>query len=89
MFADILQFPIETVDADETGTLGCAIAVAAAVGDYPTLSDAAAHMSSISSTVEPNISLKSIYDKKYALYQKTIACLDPLWPAMQDLMSAN
>ena len=33
MFADMMRLPVETVDANETGSLGCAIAAAAAAGD--------------------------------------------------------
>jgi L-xylulokinase len=86
IFADVLQLPIETVEVNETGALGCAIATAVAVGDYPTLGEAAQRMTSIASVVNPDISLKSLYDKKYALYQKAITCLDALWPEMQEVI---
>jgi L-xylulokinase len=83
MFADILQLPVETVAVNETGALGCAIATAVAVGDYPTLGEAAKRMTSIAPTVLPDSTLKALYDRRYALYKKTIECLDPLWSEMQ------
>ena len=86
MFADVLQLPVETVQVNETGALGCAIAVAAAVGDYESLADAAAHMCKISPAVQPDPQKKSIYSRKYALYCKTIECLDGLWGEMQRLI---
>jgi L-xylulokinase len=83
MFADILGLPIETVAVNETGALGCAIATAVAVGDYPTLAEAAKRMTSIAPAVLPNPAMKALYDRRYALYKKTIECLDPLWSEMQ------
>ncbi len=88
MFADILQLPIETVAAGETGALGCAIAVAAAVGDYPDLGEAAAQMCAVSPAVLPNRAKAGIYEKKYALYKKTIEALDGLWEDMQAMIEA-
>ncbi len=86
MFADILQLPIETVDAEETGALGCAVALAAATGAYANIEEAVKGMCRISEPVMPNRELKEIYDKKYDLYKKTIACLDGLWDDMQSLI---
>lgn len=86
MFADILQLPVETVTVNETGALGCAIAVAAAVGDYPSLNAAVSAMCRAAPAVYPDASKAEIYGRKYALYQKTIACLDALWGDMQQLI---
>ena len=86
MFADILQLPIETVEVNETGALGCAMAVAVAIGDQPSLSEAAGYMSSVGSAVLPDPELKILYDKKYELYKKTIDCQDSLWPEMQAII---
>ena len=83
MFADILQIPVETVQVNETGALGCAIAVAAALGEYPSLETAINAMSTINTAVEPNREYADLYDRKYALYLKTIQCLDGLWDEMQ------
>ena len=86
MFADVLQLPVETVQVNETGALGCAVAVAAAVGDYESLSDAAAHMCMIAPAVMPDPAKKPIYENKYRLYCKSIECLDGLWDEMQQLI---
>lgn len=86
IFADILQMPIETVTANETGALGCAIAAAFAVGDFPTLNDAVNTMCQVAPAVLPDPAKAEIYNKKYALYKKTIHCLDPLWGDMQQLI---
>ena len=83
MFADILGFPVETVDANETGALGCAITVAAATGAYPSLEEAAKHMCPVGRRYEPNEAVRAAYNRRYALYVKAIECLDPLWDDMQ------
>lgn len=85
MFADILQTPIETIAADEAGALGCAIAGAVATGTYANLDDAVAHMVGVAARYTPNAELKEIYDRKYALYTKTIDCLNDLWDDMATL----
>ena len=54
MFADVLKLPVQTVLANETGALGCAIAVAAAVGDYADLSAAARGMCKVAQCVQPD-----------------------------------
>lgn len=85
MFADILGLPVETVLVNETGALGCAIAIAAAVGDYSSLADSALHMCILGPVVCPNAAKREIYDRKYAVYQRTIECLNDLWEEMQML----
>lgn len=86
MFADVLSLPVETVEVNETGALGCAIAVAAALGDYGSVEEAARNMCRVAPAVAPRAELRDVYDRKYALYQKTIACLDGLWDDMQRLI---
>ncbi len=83
MFADIMKIPVETVAVDEAGALGCAIAAAVATGDYPSLGEAITSMTDIHEAIQPNPELAGIYDGKYALYVKTIECLDGLWDEMQ------
>ena len=83
MFADILGYPIETVNVNETGALGCAIAAATAAGAYPTIETAANAMCPKGERVLPNAQNAAHYAKRYALYKKAIACLDGLWEDMQ------
>ena len=86
MFADVMQLPVETVAANETGALGVSIGAAAAAGVYADLDEAIANMTEISGRYEPDPKLADIYDRKYALYVKTIECLDGLWDDMQSLI---
>ncbi len=89
MFADVMNMPVETVAAAETGALGCAIAAAAAVGRYASAADAAAHMCAVSAAVYPRPDAVAAYDKKYRLYLRSITCLNGLWPDMQDLIEGK
>ena len=89
MFADVMNLPVETVDVGETGALGCAIAIAAAVGDYDSVNDAADHMCRIGSPVMPRQDAHDGYEKKYQLYRKVIDALDGVWSDMQDIISAE
>lgn len=86
MFADILQLPVETVEVNETGALGCAIAVAAAVGDYPSIAEAVGAMCRIAAPILPNPDTAEIYRKKYALYQLVIHHLNPVWDHVQSMI---
>ena len=86
IFADVMGIPVETVNVNETGALGCAISAAAATGAYATVAEAAENMSAPSAAVMPIPAHRAVYEKKYALYRKTIECLDPLWEQMQALV---
>ena len=83
ILADILQIPIETVNANETGALGCAVAVAVAVGDYESLEAAVGGMCEIASPVLPNKALAEVYNKKYRLFNHVVNSLDGVWDEMQ------
>ena len=85
MFADVMQVPVQTLEANETGALGCAIATAAATGEYASLDEAIAHMAAFSEPIQPDLSKAEIYNAKYRLYLQAIDCLDGLWSDMQKL----
>ena len=87
MFADVMNLPVETVDVGETGALGCAIAVATAVGDYKDVTDAARNMCRINEAVLPRQWAHEDYEPKYKLYKKVIESLDGMWTDMQDIIA--
>lgn len=89
MFADVMNMPVEIVRANETGALGCAIGAAVAAGEYATLDEAVEAMTAISDAIYPIPENVEIYNKKYALYVKTIDCLDGLWDDMQKLIDES
>jgi L-xylulokinase len=86
MFADCLGFPIETVEVNEPGALGCAIAASVAVGDYSSLAEASGEMCVISEAIFPRPEYADAYMRKYGIYMRVIEALDPIWPEIQDLM---
>lgn len=79
MFADALQLPIEIIDTEELGALGCAMAAAVASGVYKDYQDAALHMVKVKKRVEPNPEMKNIYEKKFTDYCSVIDALDSVW----------
>ncbi|MBQ7682327.1 MAG: carbohydrate kinase [Oscillibacter sp.] len=89
MFADVMRAPVETLQANETGALGIAIATAAATGEYASLEEATEHMASFSRTIYPDAERADIYDKKYRLYVRAIECLDGLWDDMQKVIDGK
>ena len=89
MFADVMRTPVETLQANETGALGIAIATAAATGEYASLEEATKHMASFSATIYPNMERSDIYDRKYRLYVRAIECLDGLWDDMQKVIDGR
>lgn len=86
MFSDILQIPVETVSANETGALGCAIAVSVAIQENRDIKEAVDRMCKVTNYVTPNMEFKEIYQRKYSLYKKTIDCLDSMWDDMKDMI---
>ena len=79
IFADVLELPIETVEAAEPGALGCAMAAAVAAGIYPDLAAASQAMAKPGRRVEPDPSRFDLYRKKYALYSKVAAAMGGTW----------
>ena len=79
MFADVLGFPIETIEAEEMGALGCAMAAAVAAGIYTDYKDAAKHMVHISDRIQPNKERTEIYNKKYEKFLLVSNALDTVW----------
>lgn len=86
IFADILQLPVEIMQAEETGTLGCAIAAAVASGQYGDIAEAASAMTKVRERVEPRPQYKKRYDLKFAFYKDSLEIMDPLWDKMQNLI---
>lgn len=85
MFADVMGMPVETVEARETGTLGCAIAAATGAGQYRNVAEAAKKMSKITCVYYPSHERQEIYGKKYGLYKRVIHSLDGMWNEYQSV----
>lgn len=89
MLADTTGLPVEVVEVNETGNLGCAVLGAVATGAYESIQDAAAHMCRIAPAVLPNPEKKEIYDQKYQLFLQVIQALDGVWDSMQVLIDRS
>ena len=79
LFADILELPVETIDADELGTLGGAMAAAVAAGEFKDFKEAAKVMVKVKQRVLPNKQNFETYRKKYDMYSKASDALDGFW----------
>ena len=79
IFADVMGVPVVTVDAAETGALGCAIAAAVASGVKPSVERAVTDMVRFGAPVWPDPERTARYERRYALYRRTIEALDPVW----------
>jgi L-xylulokinase len=83
IFADVLELPVEIVDASELGALGCAMAAAVASGVYADLKDAAKHMVKIKFRLEPDPANRATYARKYQRYRRISDALDDTWKDYQ------
>lgn len=80
MFADVLGFPVETVEGvTELGALGAAMAAAVAAGAYPGYGEAAAAMVRVGPAVAPRPGFQAVYEAKYRKYRAVSAALDTVW----------
>ena len=79
IFADVMKLPVETSAIDETGAHGCAIAASIAAGDHPDIEAALKAMTRLSEPIMPRREYFAAYDRKYAVYEKIIQALEPVW----------
>jgi len=79
LFADILELPVELIETDELGTLGCAIAASVAAGEYLGISEATKAMVKVKHRIEPNLNTFDAYRRKYRLYQQVSEALETTW----------
>ena len=79
MFADGLGVPVTIAECDETGALGAAMGAAIAVGLYPNYETAVSGMTRSKSTFVPDATLRQHYDRRYAVWMRLTAAMDPFW----------
>ncbi len=79
MFADATGLPVETIETDELGTLGCAMAAAVASGEFADLKGAANEMVKVKARLEPDMARHEIYKQKFAAYRKAESAVETLW----------
>lgn len=79
MFADVLNIPVETVQAKEPGALGCAMAAAVATGRYKDYAEAVGAMVHIGTVIAPDAGRAKIYAEKYRKYVAVTEALNRVW----------
>lgn len=89
MFADILNLPIELVEANELGGLGGAMATAVGLGEYATLEEAVAKMCHVEQRYEPRTDQMHIYYKKYAAFISLMNALDGNWELLKSFQEGE
>lgn len=79
LFADVIGYPLETVDVKELGSLGAAMSASVASGVYKDYREASEHMTRPGSIIRPNVEMQKLYDAKYAKYLKVCEALNRVW----------
>ncbi len=81
MFSDVTNLPVEIIETDELGALGCAMAAAVTAREYPDLKAAASQMVKVKTRLVPDTEKFKIYKKKFEIYKKFSEKLDEIWIA--------
>ena len=79
MFADAIGKEIEISEAEEVGTLGCAMMAGVGTGCYKDIYDAVDQCVHIRRTYHPDAGKYRYYRKKYGIYRRILQNMDPLW----------
>lgn len=79
MFSNILNIPIQLVEATEIGGLGGAIGSAIGSGIYENIDEAVKKMVHLRSESIPDNQQSNIYENKYQMYLKLLGSLDNTW----------
>lgn len=85
MMSDILGLPVRLGQAEETGALGGAIAAAVGVGLHADETNAVAAMTTQKALLHPDPARHALHQRRYAVWQRLIASLEPFWAEMRDL----
>ena len=84
IFADALQIPIETVECEEQGIMGAAMAAGIGAGVYESYEAAAARLVHVSKKVMPRPEYADVYGRKYQMYRKVIDALSGVWESLNN-----
>lgn len=85
MMADVLGLPVRLGSAEETGALGGAIAAAVGTGLYASEEAAVAAMTTQRAVLLPDPDRKSLHDRRFAVWQRMTAAMEPFWADLADL----
>lgn len=79
ILADVAGIPISLTTVSDAVALGSAICAAVGAGAFADLRTAGQAMVRLSTTVEPDTALKTVYDEGYERYRETYRALAPLF----------
>lgn len=85
MMADVLGLPVRLGSAEETGALGGAIAAAVGTGLHASEEAAVAAMTTQRAVLLPDPDRKSLHDRRFAVWQRMTAAMEPFWADLADL----
>jgi xylulokinase len=77
--ASVLGVPAAIPTVGETAVMGAAILAAAGVGAFAALEEGVAAMTSVARRVEPDPSVRAVYDEAFARYRALYPALRPLF----------
>jgi xylulokinase len=77
--ADLLQVPIEIVDARDTTAVGAVVLAVAASGEAPSVAAAASRLRLTRTVVDPVLERSPIYEEAYARYRRLFSSLEPMF----------
>lgn len=85
IFADGLGVPVTVAEARETGALGAAIAAAVGAGVHADEAAGVRAMSRPVRTYHPNLGMRDHYDRRYAIWTRLTAAMEPIWKDLEGL----
>ena len=85
MMADVLGLPVRLGSAEETGALGGAIAAAVGIGHSASEEAAVAAMTTQRAVLSPDPARKTLYDRRFAVWQRLTAAMEPFWADLAGL----
>jgi len=80
--ADVLGVPVAIPVIESTAVLGAAILAAAGAGLHPDLETAVAAMTAVDRRIEPDRSVRDVYDARFAVYRSLYPALAPAMHAL-------
>lgn len=78
MKADVLGIPIETLETDDAGTVGCAMMAGLACGAFGSIAEAAAKMVRRVGRFDPDPARHALYSEVFARYERLYDAVRPL-----------
>lgn len=79
MYADVIGLPVQVMQGDELGALGCAVNASVARGHFDSIEEGVEAMVHSSRVVQPNPAMTAVYREKYKTYRHFADALDPVW----------